>query len=97
MDAIFAFCVLQFIFLSITLLGIPYVCIKQEAPYYTKTGNQSTPITVISTRTGETLYRGYFNFANQSAYTVSVVSESLPCTNNNSIIMTNLLLCRFYR
>ena len=63
-------------------------------PYYTNTGNQSTPITVISTRTGETLYRGYFNFANQSAYTVSVVDSGsritlyvlmdTPCNNANA-------------
>lgn len=63
-------------------------------PYYTNTGSQSTPITVINTRTGETLYRAYFNFSNRSAYTVSVVDSGsritlyvlmdTPCNNTNA-------------
>lgn len=63
-------------------------------PYYTNTGNQSTPITVINTRTGDTLYRGNFYFSNQSAYTVSIVDngsritlyvlQDTPCNNTNA-------------
>lgn len=62
--------------------------------YYLDTGNRRTLITITNSRTGTTLYRGYFNFANETAYTVSIVEDNsrialyslvdTPCNSSNA-------------
>ena len=65
-----------------------------STPYYLDSGSQSTLVTVINARTGQTLYRRYLNFADGTAYTVSIINDGsgislftltdMPCRNRNS-------------
>lgn len=65
-----------------------------STPYYLDGGSQSTLITVINARTGQTLYRRYLNFADGTAYTVSIINDGsgislftltdMPCRTRNS-------------
>lgn len=62
-------------------------------PYYLGTGNQRSLITITNTRNGSILYRGYFYFAAQTAYTVAIVENGsgislyvltdAPCSRTN--------------
>ena len=65
-----------------------------STPYYVDRGSQSTLVTVTNAQTGQTLYRRYINFANQTAYTVSIINDGsgislftltdMPCNYRNS-------------
>lgn len=62
-------------------------------PYYLDSGSQRTLVTVINTQNGRTLYQGYLNLANNTAYTVAIVNSGsgislftvtdTPCNSRN--------------